>query len=135
MKKSFFLRLGLSVILLMHSVVSIFSGDVNNFGHFYLDTIGFSPFGVYIAWAVKLTHLLSVPLLWFDRYIKPVAICNILIFVCGIYFVHWQNGWFVVGGGTNGIEFNVLLIFSFLNLMYPEIYLIKKNRFRHIRDI
>lgn len=135
MKKSIFLRLGLSVILLMHSVISIFSGDVNNFGHFYLDSIGFSPIGIYIAWAVKLTHLFSVPLLWFDRYIKPVAIGNILIFVVGIYFVHWQNGWFVVGGGTNGIEFNVLLIFSFLNLMYPEIYFKKQNRFPHEKDI
>ncbi|MGE8536829.1 DoxX family protein [Chryseobacterium sp. JV274] len=135
MKKSVFLRLGLSVILLMHSVISIFSGDVNNFGHFYLDSIGFSPIGIYIAWAVKLTHLFSVPLLWFDRYIKPVAIGNILIFVFGIYFVHWQNGWFVVGGGTNGIEFNVLLIFSFLNLMYPEIYFKKQNRFPHEKDI
>ncbi|MBB6330278.1 putative oxidoreductase [Chryseobacterium sediminis] len=135
MKQSVFLRLGLSVILLMHSVISIFSGDVNNFGHFYLDSIGFSPFGIYIAWAVKLTHLFSVPLLWFDRYIKPVAIGNILIFVFGIYFVHWQNGWFVVGGGTNGIEFNVLLIFSFLSLMYPEIYLKKQNNFSHEKDI
>ncbi|QXU50184.1 DoxX family protein [Chryseobacterium sp. D764] len=135
MKKSVFLRLGLSVILLMHSVISIFSGDVNNFGHFYLDSIGFSPIGIYIAWAVKLTHLFSVPLLWFDRYIKPVAIGNILIFVFGIYFVHWQNGWFVVGGGTNGIEFNVLLIFSFLSLMYPEIYFKKQNRFPHEKDI
>ncbi|KAA2223304.1 DoxX family protein [Chryseobacterium sediminis] len=135
MKQSVFLRLGLSVILLMHSVISIFSGDVNNFGHLYLDSIGFSPFGIYIAWAVKLTHLFSVPLLWFDRYIKPVAIGNILIFVFGIYFVHWQNGWFVVGGGTNGIEFNVLLIFSFLSLMYPEIYLKKQNNFSHEKDI
>ena len=135
MKKSVFLRLGLSVILLMHSVISIFSGDVNNFGHFYLDSIGFSPIGIYMAWAVKLTHLFSVPLLWFDQYIKPVAIANIIIFIFGIYFVHWQNGWFVVGGGTNGIEFNVLLIFSFLNLMYPEIYFKKQNRFLHEKDI
>lgn len=123
MKKSFFLRFGLSVILLMHSVISIFSGDVNHFGHDYLDSIGFSPIGIYIAWAIKLTHLFSVPLLWFDQCIKLVAIGNILIFIFGIYFVHWQNGWFVVGGGTNGIEFNILLIFSFLNLVYPEIYL------------
>ena len=135
MKKSVFLRLGLSVILLMHSVISIFSGDVNNFGHFYLDSIGFSPIGTYMAWVVKLTHLFSVPLLWFDRYIKPVAIANIIIFIFGIYFVHWQNGWFVVGGGTNGIEFNVLLIFSFLNLMYPEINFKKQNRFPHEKDI
>ncbi len=127
MNKNFLLRLALSIILLMHSVVSIFSGDVNNFGHLYLDTIGFSPVGIYLAWAIKLTHLLSVPLLWFDRCIKSVAVCNIVIFIFGIYYIHWQNGWFVVGGGTNGIEFNILLICCFLNLMFPEIRL-KKTR-------
>ncbi|MCJ7936228.1 MAG: DoxX family protein [Chryseobacterium sp.] len=127
MKKSFFLRVALSVILLMHSVISICSGDVNNFGHLYLDTIGFHPAGLYVAWAVKLTHLFSVALLWTDRYIRPVAIGNILIFVFGIYYIHWQNGWFVVGGGTNGIEFNVLLIFCFLNLIFPEVRLKKTD--------
>lgn len=127
MKKSFFLRFALSVILLMHSVISIFSGDVNNFGLLYLNTIGFSPLGLYLAWAVKLTHLVSVPLLWTDRYLKPVTACNILIFIMGIYYVHWPNGWFVVGGGTNGIEFNFLLIFCFLNLLFPEIVLKRKN--------
>ncbi|CAM3018745.1 DoxX family protein [Chryseobacterium flavum] len=121
MKKNFFLRFVLSVILLMHSVISISSGDVNNFGLQYLDTIGFSPFGLYLAWAVKLTHLVSVPLIWIDKCIRPVAILNILIFAFGIYYVHWQNGWFVVGGGSNGIEFNVLLIFGFFNLIYPGI--------------
>lgn len=128
MKKSFYLRFALSVILLMHSVISIFSGDVNNFGHLFLDNIGFSPLGIYIAWMVKLTHLFSMPLLWIDRFIKPVAVCNILIFIFGIYYVHWQNGWFVVGGGTDGIEFNVLLIFSFFHLMYPEVFLKFMNK-------
>lgn len=128
MKKSFYLRFALSLILLMHSVISIFSGDVNNFGHLFLDNIGFSPLGIYIAWMVKLTHLFSVPLLWIDRFIKPVAVCNILIFIFGIYYVHWQNGWFVVGGGTDGIEFNVLLIFSFFHLMYPEVFLKFMNK-------
>ncbi|WP_347217630.1 DoxX family protein [Chryseobacterium sp.] len=126
MKKNFYLRFALSIILLMHSVISIFSGDVNNFGSHYLNTIGYAPIGVYLAWSIKLVHLLSVPLLWLDGCIKPVAICNIIIFIFGIYYIHWENGWFVVGGGTNGIEFNILLIFSFINLMFPEV-LFKKN--------
>lgn len=118
MKSNFYLRAALSVILLMHSVVSIFSGDVNNFGRLYLDTIGFSPFGLYLAWAVKLIHLFSVFLIWSDRFLKIVSICNMIILTFGIYFVHWQNGWYVVGGGTNGIEFNILLICCFLQLIF-----------------
>ncbi|SQB27141.1 Uncharacterised protein [Chryseobacterium jejuense] len=104
----------------MHSAISIFSGDVNNFGINYLDNIGFSPIGLYLAWIIKLIHLVSVFLIWRDQFIKPVALCNIVIFALGIYYIHWGNGWFVVGGGTNGIEFNVLLIFSFINLILPE---------------
>lgn len=120
MKKNFYLRTALSIILLMHSVVSIFSGDVNNFGRLYLDTIGFSPFGLYLAWAVKLIHLFSVFLIWSERYVKAVSICNMIILIFGIYFVHWQNGWYVVGGGTNGIEFNILLICCFLQLIFTR---------------
>ncbi|WP_185247454.1 DoxX family protein [Chryseobacterium bernardetii] len=127
MKKNYFLRCALSIILLMHSVISIFSGDVNSFGINYLDTIGFYPIGLYLAWTVKLIHLVSVFLLWTDRYIKPVALCNILIFVFGIYYIHWESGWYVVGGGTKGIEFNILLIFSFINLIFPEVVLKKKT--------
>ncbi|MGE8513015.1 MAG: DoxX family protein [Chryseobacterium culicis] len=114
----------------MHSVISIFSGDVNNFGHVYLNSIGFSPIGIYVAWMIKLIHLFSVVLIWIDRCIITVAVFNILIFIFGIYYVHWQNGWFVVGGGNNGIEFNILLIFSFFNLMYPEVSLKFTNKKR-----
>lgn len=120
MKKNFYIRSALSVILLMHSVASIFSGDVNNFGRLYLDSIGFSPFGLYLAWAVKLIHLFSVVLIWSDRYLKWVVLFNIPVLILGIYFIHWQNGWYVVGGGTNGIEFNVLLICCFLQLVFTQ---------------
>ncbi|NML72224.1 DoxX family protein [Chryseobacterium sp. RP-3-3] len=126
MKKYFYIRSALSVILLMHSVVSIFSGDVNNFGRLYLDTIGFSPFGIYLAWIVKLIHLFSVFLIWSDRWVKIVSVGNIPILMLGIYFLHWQNGWYVVGGGTNGIEFNVLLICCFLQLIFTEYPSLKK---------
>lgn len=120
MKQNFYLRSALSVILLMHSVASIFSGDVNDFGRLYLDTIGFSPFGLYLAWAVKLIHLFSVFLIWSDRFVKMVSVSNLFILVLGIYFVHWQHGWYVVGGGSNGIEFNVLLICCFLQLIFTK---------------
>lgn len=128
MKKNFYIRSALSVILLMHSVVSIFSGDVNNFGRLYLDTIGFNPFGIYLAWAVKMIHLFSVFLIWSDRWVKIASVCNMPILILGIYFLHWQNGWYVVGGGTNGIEFNVLLICCFLQLIFTEYPSAKKAK-------
>jgi putative oxidoreductase len=34
--------------------------------------------------------------------------------------VHAKAGWFVVGRGSNGVEFNVLLIFVLLTLIFPN---------------
>jgi putative oxidoreductase len=38
----------------------------------------------------------------------------------GIIMVHYQEGWFVVGGGRNGVEFNILMIFVLLTLIFPD---------------
>lgn len=108
------------MIMAMHCIPTMLDGSINGFGTEYLDKVGFAPFGLFLAWAVKLTHLIAIPLLLFNRYVMPVAIANILILIVGIFMVHLENGWYVVGGGRNGIEFNFLLIFSFLTLMFPH---------------
>ena len=38
----------------------------------------------------------------------------------GIIMIHFQEGWFVVGGGRNGMEFNFLLIFVLVAIMFPN---------------
>ena len=38
----------------------------------------------------------------------------------GIIMMHAGNGWFVVGGGTGGVEYSVLLIVSFLFLAFTH---------------
>lgn len=123
---TFLLRIAVAVIFAAHSVFTILDGSINNFGKLYLDTVGFAPLGIYIAWMVKLTHLISVPLLILNKYIQPVAIANMVILIVGIFMVHLPEGWFVVGGGRNGVEFNFLLIFALLTIMFPN-GLKKKN--------
>lgn len=123
---TFLLRFAVAVIFAVHSVFTILDGSVNDFGKLYLNTVGFAPFGVPIAWAVKLTHLFSVPLLIINKFLKPVCIANMLILVVGIFMVHLKEGWFVVGGGRNGVEFNFLLIFALLTIMFPKG--LKKNK-------
>jgi len=51
LNNNFILRIAVAIIFLSHSLHGIFSDDdVNNFGHlFFLDEIGFSPFGAAIA--------------------------------------------------------------------------------------
>ena len=117
---TFLLRFAVSVILAMHSIPTILEGSVNDFGNLYLNNVGFAPFGLYIAWAVKLTHVAAIPLLLLNRYLIAAALPNILILIMGIIMVHYPEGWFVVGGGRNGVEFNFLLIASLLTIMFPN---------------
>ncbi|MCP9765619.1 DoxX family protein [Lacihabitans soyangensis] len=117
-----FLRIALIIVFLMHSVPGIFNNGINDFGKLYLNNAGFAPFGLPLAWAVKLSHLALVFSLLTDKFLKVTSIITILILLVGIYMVHLPNGWFVVGGGRNGIEFNFILIFSLLSVNYPNAF-------------
>ena len=106
------IRLALIIVLLTHSIPSILTGDVNNFGKLYLDAVGFAPFGLVLAWSIKLSHLACAISLMVNRFLKPLGFITIFIWIVGIFMVHWKEGWFVIGGGRNGIEYNVFLIFA-----------------------
>ena len=114
------LRVALAIILLTHGLPGMFNGGVNAFGNLFLNQIGFAPLGVPIAWAIKISHVVCAVLLVLNRYIKPASIMTIFILVMGIVFVHFKEGWFVVGGGRNGVEYNLLLIVVLVYIMFPN---------------
>lgn len=114
------LRISVALILIMHSVPGMFNNGVNDFGNLYLNAIGFAPFGVAIAWAIKLSHLIAAILLLLNRYIKLASVITISVLIAGIFMIHLKEGWYVVGGGRNGMEFNFLLIFVLLAIMFPN---------------
>ena len=120
MKGLILLRIAVAVILLTHSVFGIFNNGINDFGNLYLNQIGFAPFGVFLAWSIKLSHIAAALLLLLNKYVKPAGFVTIFILVMGIILVHFQEGWFVVGGGRNGVEYNFLLICVLLAIMYPN---------------
>ncbi|HET9434560.1 MAG TPA: DoxX family protein [Chitinophagaceae bacterium] len=104
------LRVTLAAVFFMHGIPSIFTGAVNNFGNLYLNQAGFAPIGLPLAWMIKLSHVACAVLLILNRYIRVAALITIPILVAGIIMIHAAEGWFVVGAGRNGVEFNVLLI-------------------------
>jgi len=114
------LRATVAVILLTHCFAGTFNNGINDFGNLYLNQIGFAPFGVAIAWSIKLSLLVAAVLLLLNRYIKLALIVTIFVLIMGIILVHLKEGWFVVGGGRNGVEFNFLLICVQLAIMYPK---------------
>lgn len=117
---TFLLRLAVAIILLTHSIPGMFNNGINDFGNAFLNQIGFAPAGVFLAWAIKLSHVVSAVCLLLDKYVKWASIITIFILVMGIILVHYQEGWFVVGGGRNGVEYNFLLIMVLLTIMSPK---------------
>ncbi|MCC9020113.1 DoxX family membrane protein [Flavobacterium lipolyticum] len=120
MNGNLLLRTAVAIILLTHSVFGMFNNGINDFGNLYLNQIGFAPFGVFLAWSIKLSHVAAAILLLINQYVKPAGFITILILIMGIILVHFQEGWFVVGGGRNGAEYNFLLIVVLLAIMYPN---------------
>lgn len=116
------LRFAVAVILLMHGIPGMFDNGVNDFGNLYLNQQGFAPFGVPLAWAIKLSHVAAAVCLVFQKFVKWVCGITIFILIMGIVMIHFQEGWFVVGGGRNGVEFNFLLIAVLLTLMFPNAF-------------
>lgn len=114
------LRIPVAIILIMHSVPGMFNNGVNDFGDLYLNKIGFAPFGIAIAWSIKISHIIAAVLLLLNRYVKLASIITIFVLIIGIFMVHLPDGWYVVGGGRNGVEFNFLLIFVLLAIMFPN---------------
>jgi putative oxidoreductase len=117
---TFLLRFAVSVILIVHGAGGMFNNGINDFGTHFLGPAGFGGFGLPLAWAIKLSHLAAAACLMTEKFIKSACIITIIIFIAGIIMVHWPNGWFVVGGGRNGIEYNFLLIVVLLSIMFPK---------------
>ncbi|KAF2338118.1 DoxX family protein [Flavobacterium tistrianum] len=120
MNGTLLLRIATAIILLTHSVFGMFNGGINDFGNLYLNQIGFAPFGIFLAWSIKISHIIAAILLLANKYVKPAGFITIFILIMGIILVHFQEGWFVVGGGRNGVEYNFLLIIVLLAIMYPN---------------
>jgi putative oxidoreductase len=115
---TFLIRFGLAAIFLSHSLHGIFTNhDVNDLGNLFLNKIGFAPFGVWIAWTIIITQIITSILLLLDIFTKIASLLNIAILLGGIITVHFKEGWFVVGGGRDGMEFSFVLIIMLLTLL------------------
>jgi putative oxidoreductase len=120
MSANLFLRIAVAIILLTHSVFGMFNNGINDFGNLFLNQIGFAPYGVFLAWSIKLSHVAAAILLLANKYVKLAGFVTIFVFIMGIILVHFKEGWFVVGAGRNGVEYNFLLIIVLLAIMYPS---------------
>ncbi len=102
------LRITLAGLLAAHGWFRLLAGGVEPFGG-WLESRGV-PFGVFVAAGVTAVELLGTPVLAWGRAVLPLCLVYSGILTVGIAMVHAREGWFVVGGGRNGVEYSVLLI-------------------------
>jgi putative oxidoreductase len=122
------LRITIAIVLLSHSIFGMFDGGINDFGNFYLNKVGFAPYGVIIAWVIKLSHVACALLLILNKYIRLACFATIFILIMGIIMVHFKEGWFVVGGGRNGVEYNFVLIAVLLAIVFFSTNTVERHK-------
>lgn len=112
------LRCVLAGLIAAHGWYRFSTGGVAGFGG-WLSAQGW-PFGLGLAGAITVIEIAGTPLLAIGRFQFALSLIFASIYMVGLVLVHWPFGWFVVGGGRNGMEYSVLLISGFLLLAYQS---------------
>ncbi len=107
------------IIIASHGWHRLLTGGYEPFGG-WLTGEGF-PFGLGIALGITLFEIIGSLFLVAGKKLPYICTTYILIYFTGLILVHLPHGWFVVGSGSNGIEYSVLLIASLFCIGYPEI--------------
>ena len=111
------ISISVALVLLSHGLHGLYHYDgISNFGLF-LDSLGY-PFGTLTAWLVVLGQTISCLFILVKRYEFISCIINIIILAVGTWVVHASNGWYVVGAGTGGMEFSILLIACLIGIIF-----------------
>jgi putative oxidoreductase len=97
-----------ALVLMVHPFFRIVEGEVGGFGEF-LSSVGL-PLGVAVAWLITLGTFLGSVAMIAERLVVPGCIAHLIVLIVGIPMEHARHGWFVVGGGRNGMEYSVTLI-------------------------
>jgi len=103
-----FLRVVMGIIFITHGVARLYYASIPDFGAF-LNSQGLF-IGEIIAWTITIGEIIGGLLLISGYFVKYAAIFHFIIVVAGIFLVHLQNGWFVVGHGQGGVEYSILIL-------------------------
>jgi putative oxidoreductase len=95
--------------MLIHGIYRISAGGVTPFDE-WLSSLGFPPFS---AWIITVFEIIAALMIIMNRWVSPLSIVFIVQLGMGIFLIHRHEGWFVVGGGRNGMEYSLLMIICF----------------------
>jgi putative oxidoreductase len=112
------LRIGVSVIMMAHGFQRLYYNTVDDFGVF-LNAKGFV-IGYALAWTITLFELAGGLLLALGKFARWICLMWMIVITMGIILVHAQNGWFVVGPSTGGVEYSILLLLALITIASHE---------------
>ncbi|MFQ5678031.1 MAG: DoxX family protein [Gemmatimonadota bacterium] len=109
------LRVVLGVTYLAHGAPKLIGGV--GFTTQMLGELGF-PAPLYWAWLITVLEFFGGLLLIVGFLVTPIALLLCVEMFLGIVLVHAAGGWYVIGPGHDGVEFNVVLIAALLTLVF-----------------
>lgn len=110
------LRVVTGVIFVAHGAPKLFGGGVGGLGQM-LGDMGV-PLSTVAAWGITLLEFFGGLALIAGLLVAPVAVLLAVHMLMGIILVHAGNGFYVVGPGQGGVEFNLLLIAALCAMLF-----------------
>lgn len=101
------LRAIIGLIFFMHGMPKLVGGIPGTAQ--FLESVGI-PAPMAMAWFVALLETVGGIALMVGLFVTPIAFLFIVHMITGIALVHIPNGFYVIGPGQGGYEFNLLLI-------------------------
>ncbi|WP_419167763.1 DoxX family protein [Candidatus Palauibacter sp.] len=111
----FILRVVIGLIFVMHGWPKLAGGIPDTAA--FLGSLGV-PLSAVAAWGIALLETAGGACLVVGLFVTPVALLLVAHMLAGIFLVHLANGFYVVGPGQGGIEFNLLLVAGLLTLLF-----------------
>jgi putative oxidoreductase len=112
------LRIGVSILMMAHGFQRLYYNTVNDFGEF-LNAKGFL-IGRMLAWSITIFELTGGLLMAIGIFTRWISLSWLVVITMGIVLVHAQNGWFVVGPSTGGVEYSILLLLALIVIASRE---------------
>lgn len=109
------LRIVLGVIFIAHGLPKLTGGIEGTAGFF--GQLGI-PVPLIAAWFIALLETLGGLMLVVGFFVTPVSLLLAAHMLTGIILVHAANGFYVIGPGQGGIEFNLLLAVCALAMVF-----------------
>ena len=106
------LRIIIGGLIITHGALRIYSNTVTGFGEVL--TLSGIPQGVITAWCLTAFEVLGGVTFLMGKFVKPIGLLLAIYLIAEIYIFQFKNGWSVSGFGKSEIEYNILLITSFL---------------------